>query len=209
MKFIRTLCAFIREKGPTTEKLRLVLRGGRHLLESEEALLRDLSKAAVALLQQLEWGLLVVNEVQVVPARTFRTVATGIKAHCCLGTATLVREDDFIQDLHWLIGPKLYEANWQQLQDNGYLARLRCIEVWRDMSEEFFVQPGSMRATIQRALGTCNPKKLDTCEYLIRLHEQRRDKMMVQGVASMSILSKHPNLSRQTNHNPGETAIGF
>lgn len=45
------------------------------------------------------------------------TVATTIKSHCCLGlTATLVREDDLIQDLHWLIGPKLYEANWQQLQ---------------------------------------------------------------------------------------------
>ena len=68
-------------------------------------------------LQQLEWGLLVVDEVQVMPARTFRTVATTIKSHCCLGlTATLVREDDLIQDLHWLIGPKLYEANWQQLQ---------------------------------------------------------------------------------------------
>jgi len=141
-------------------------------------------------LQQLEWGLLVVDEVQVMPARTFRTVATTIKSHCCLGlTATLVREDDLIQDLHWLIGPKLYEANWQQLQDDGYLARVRCIEVWCDMSEEFFVEylqagdgadvPGSMRAIIQRALWTCNPKKLNTCEYLIRFHEQRGDKIIV------------------------------
>ncbi|CAJ1330944.1 unnamed protein product [Effrenium voratum] len=184
--------SFIREKGRTTGKLRLVLRGGRHFLESEdEALLRDVSsEATVAQLQQLEWGLLVVDEVQVMPARTFRTVATTIKSHCCLGlTATLVREDDLIQDLHWLIGPKLYEANWQQLQDDGYLARVRCIEVWCDMSEEFFVEylqagdgadvPGSMRAIIQRALWTCNPKKLNTCEYLIRFHEQRGDKIIV------------------------------
>mmetsp|Transcript_7857 Transcript_7857/g.18772 ORF Transcript_7857/g.18772 Transcript_7857/m.18772 type:complete len:694 (+) Transcript_7857:33-2114(+) len=141
-------------------------------------------------LQQLEWGLLVVDEVQVMPARTFRTVATMIKSHCCLGlTATLVREDDLIQDLHWLIGPKLYEANWQQLQDEGYLARVRCIEVWCDMSTEFFTEylqaadspdvPGSMRATLQRALWTCNPNKLKTCEYLIRFHEQRGDKIIV------------------------------
>lgn len=141
-------------------------------------------------LQQLEWGLLVVDEVQVMPARTFRTVATTIKSHCCLGlTATLVREDDLIQDLHWLIGPKLYEANWQQLQEDGYLARVRCIEVWCDMSEEFFIEylqaqdsddvPGSMRATLQRSLWTCNPNKLKTCEFLIRHHEQRGDKIIV------------------------------
>eukprot|EP00434_Breviolum_minutum_P000474 symbB.v1.2.000409.t1/scaffold30.1/size407774/25 len=141
-------------------------------------------------LQQLEWGLLVVDEVQVMPARTFRTVATTIKSHCCLGlTATLVREDDLIQDLHWLIGPKLYEANWQQLQEDGYLARVRCIEVWCDMSEEFFIEylqaqdgadvPGSMRATLQRALWTCNPNKLKTCELLIKHHEQRGDKIIV------------------------------
>lgn len=141
-------------------------------------------------LQQLEWGLLVVDEVQVMPARTFRTVATTIKSHCCLGlTATLVREDDLIQDLHWLIGPKLYEANWQQLQEDGYLARVRCIEVWCDMSEEFFIEylqaqdsddvPGSMRATLQRSLWTCNPNKLKTCEFLIRHHEERGDKIIV------------------------------
>eukprot|EP00913_Durusdinium_trenchii_P029542 g27693.t1 len=108
------------------------------------------------------------------PARTFRTVATTIKSHCCLGlTATLVREDDLIQDLHWLIGPKLYEANWQQLQE----------------LPEFFMEylqaqdggdvPGSMRGSLQRALWTCNPNKLKTCEFLIRLHEQRGDKIIV------------------------------
>jgi len=141
-------------------------------------------------LQQLEWGTLVVDEVQVMPARTFRTVATTIKSHCCLGlTATLVREDDLIADLHWLIGPKLYEANWQQLQDDGYLARVRCVEVWCEMSAAFFDQylqavdsrdvQGSMRATLQRALWTCNPNKLKACEYLIRFHEQRGDKTIV------------------------------
>merc|ERR1719277_979201 len=90
-------------------------------------------------IQQLEWGLMVVDEVQVMPARTFRTVATTVKAHCSLGlTATLVREDNLIYDLHWLIGPKLYEASWQQLQDEGFLAKVRCVEVWCEMSRAFF-----------------------------------------------------------------------
>lgn len=77
-------------------------------------------------IQSVEWGLLILDEVQVVPANMFRKVCTKIKSHCKLGlTATLVREDDKIADLNFLIGPKLYEANWLDLQRKGYLARVQ------------------------------------------------------------------------------------
>ena len=56
------------------------------------------------------------DEVHVCPALSFQTVVTTVKAHCKLGlTATLVREDGKIADLDYLIGPKLYEANWMDL----------------------------------------------------------------------------------------------
>lgn len=56
------------------------------------------------------------SKVHVVPARMFRKVLSVCNAHCKLGlTATLVREDDLISDLNFLIGPKLYEANWMDL----------------------------------------------------------------------------------------------
>jgi DNA excision repair protein ERCC-3 len=52
-----------------------------------------------------EWGLLVMDEVHVVPAQMFRRVIGIVKAHCKLGlTATLVREDALITDLNFLIG---------------------------------------------------------------------------------------------------------
>lgn len=54
----------------------------------------------------------------------------AVSAHCKLGlTATLVREDDRIQDLNFLIGPKLYEANWMELQNSGFIAKVQCGEV--------------------------------------------------------------------------------
>ena len=60
-----------------------------------------------------------------VPAATFRRVTSVLRCHCMLGlTATLVREDDKIDDLNFLIGPKLYEANWLDLQRRGYLANV-------------------------------------------------------------------------------------
>ncbi len=53
-----------------------------------------------------------------------------VQSHCKLGlTATLVREDDKIADLNFLIGPKLYEANWLELQNGGYIAKVQCAEV--------------------------------------------------------------------------------
>ena len=53
-------------------------------------------------------------------------VLTIVKAHCKLGlTATLVREDDKITDLNFLIGPKLYEANWMELQSRGFIAKVK------------------------------------------------------------------------------------
>lgn len=53
-----------------------------------------------------------------------------VQAHCKLGlTATLVREDDKIADLNFLIGPKLYEANWLALEKGGFIAKVQCAEV--------------------------------------------------------------------------------
>ena len=67
-------------------------------------------------IQDHEWGLMLLDEVQVLPARNFSRITDKVKAHCKLGlSATLVREDGKIGNLHFLIGPKLYEANWIDL----------------------------------------------------------------------------------------------
>ena len=63
-----------------------------------------------------DWGLMLLDEVQVAPAQNFSRITEIVKAHCKLGlTATLVREDGKISELNFLIGPKLYEANWIDL----------------------------------------------------------------------------------------------
>lgn len=55
-------------------------------------------------------------------------------------TATLVREDERITDLNFLIGPKLYEANWLDLVKGGFIANVQCAEVWCPMTKEFFAE---------------------------------------------------------------------
>ena len=86
-----------------------------------------------------EWGLMILDEVHVVPASIFRKVTHSLSTHSKLGlTATLLREDDKITDLNFLIGPKLYEANWMELAEQGHIAKVQCAEVWCPMTTEFY-----------------------------------------------------------------------
>eukprot|EP00922_Rhytidocystis_sp_ex-Travisia-forbesii_P024726 GHVS01036283.1.p1 GENE.GHVS01036283.1~~GHVS01036283.1.p1 ORF type:complete len:873 (+),score=83.29 GHVS01036283.1:158-2620(+) len=141
------------------------------------------SEAAERILDQIrgrEWGLLIFDEVQFAPAPAFRRVNATIRSHCKLGlTATLVREDDLIKDLQWLIGPKLYEANWLELQERGFLAKAQCSEVWCPMTKEFYREYLRGSHAKQRKLWVCNPNKMMACEFLLRYHEARGDKVIV------------------------------
>lgn len=128
-----------------------------------------------------EWGLMVLDEVHVVPAEMFRRVTSKIKTHSKLGlTATLLREDDKIKDLNFLIGPKLYEANWLQLSEEGHIARVQCAEVWCPMTTEFYSEYLKANTTNKRSLlSTMNPRKFQACQFLIDFHERRGDKVIV------------------------------
>ncbi|KAA8595845.1 hypothetical protein FQN60_011136 [Etheostoma spectabile] len=120
-----------------------------------------------------EWGLIILDEM-------FRRVLTIVQAHCKMGlTATLVREDDKIVDLNFLIGPKLFEANWMELQNNGYIAKVQCAEVWCPMSPEFYREYVAIKTKKRMLFYTMNPNKFRVCQFLIRFHERRNDKIMV------------------------------
>lgn len=99
-------------------------------------------------------------------------------------TATLLREDDKIEDLNFLIGPKLYEANWMELSQLGHIATVQCAEVWCPMPTEFYkaymqVAEGDTRTRSRSLFCAMNPSKFQACDYLIRYHESRGDRIIV------------------------------
>lgn len=127
-----------------------------------------------------EWGLMILDEVHVVPASIFRKVTHSIATHSKLGlTATLLREDDKITDLNFLIGPKLYEANWMELADQGHIAKVQCAEVWCPMTTEFFQEYLRETSRKRALLYIMNPRKFQACQFLIDYHERRGDKVIV------------------------------
>ena len=141
----------------------------------------DKAKQVMDTISSREWGLMLMDEVHVVPAKMFRKVVGSVKAHCRLGlTATLVREDDLISDLNFLIGPKLYEANWMDLTAQGFLANVQCVEVWCPMTGPFMKEYlGASNAKLKQLLYVMNPSKLRAVEYLVKFHEARGDKIIV------------------------------
>ncbi|XP_061355309.1 general transcription and DNA repair factor IIH helicase subunit XPB1-like isoform X2 [Gastrolobium bilobum] len=151
----------------------MVAFGGKRSEESEKI---------IEEIRNREWGLLLMDEVHVVPAHMFRKVISLTKSHCKLGlTATLVREDERITDLNFLIGPKLYEANWLDLVKGGFIANVQCAEVWCPMTKEFFAEYlKKENSKKKQALYVMNPNKFRACEFLINYHERARgDKIIV------------------------------
>ena len=91
---------------------------------------------ALELFDSRDWGLIIYDEVHLLPAPVFR-MTSDLQSRRRLGlTATLVRADCREGDVFSLIGPKRYDAPWKELEMAGYIATAECIEVRVDMDAE-------------------------------------------------------------------------
>jgi len=89
--------------------------------------------AHLALLDALDWGLIVYDEVHLLPAPVFKLTA-DLQARRRLGlTATLVREDGREGDVFSLIGPKRFDAPWKEIESQGFISPAACYEVRVDL----------------------------------------------------------------------------
>jgi len=132
------------------------------------------SKAAdfthIHLLQERKWGLIIYDEVHLLPAPVFRATA-DIQATRRLGlTATLVREDGCEQDVFSLIGPKLYDMPWKELEHQGWIAEVKCQEVRVPLSPELRSTYVQAEGKHQFRLAAENPAKLKVVKRLLERH---------------------------------------
>jgi DNA excision repair protein ERCC-3 len=92
--------------------------------------------AHLELLNAKDWGLIVYDEVHLLPAPIFKMTA-DLQARRRLGlTATLVREDGKEGDVFSLIGPKRFDAPWKEIEAEGYIAPAACFEIRVDLPEQ-------------------------------------------------------------------------
>ncbi len=125
------------------------------------------------------WGLIIYDEVHLLPAPIFRVTAE-IQAIRRLGlTATLVREDHREQDVFSLVGPKRYDVPWKELEQKGWIAEAACYEIRLDMPRELRTEYAVADKRQKFRLASENPGKLEAAVQIVDNH--REESVMVIG----------------------------
>ena len=117
-----------------------------------------------------DWGLIVYDEVHLLPAPVFRMTAS-LQARRRLGlTATLVREDGREGDVFSLIGPKRYDAPWKDIEAQGYIAPADCVEVRVTLPERERLAYAVAEPEERYRLCATSTSKSRVVEELVRRH---------------------------------------
>jgi DNA excision repair protein ERCC-3 len=126
--------------------------------------------AHLELFDARDWGLILYDEVHLLPAPIFRFTA-DIQARRRLGlTATLVREDGREGDVFSLIGPKRYDAPWKEIEAQGYIAPAECVEVRVTLPERERLAYATAEPDERYRLCSTSPEKSHVVEQLIAKH---------------------------------------
>jgi DNA excision repair protein ERCC-3 len=136
------------------------------------------------------WGLVVYDEVHLLPAPIFRVTAE-LQARRRLGlTATLVREDSKEEEVFCLIGPKRYDVPWKVLEGQGFIAEARCVEVRVPFSDDDRRTYASAPSRQQFRLASENPAKLPILKDLVERHEGERVLVIGQYLDQLRAIAK-------------------
>lgn len=157
----------------------------------------------MAVLSTAPWGLVIYDEVHLLPAPVFRESAE-LQARRRLGlTATLVREDGCEGDVFALVGPKRFDMPWKKLEEQGWIAAARCVEVRVPLSDddrERYVTAGKAE---KYRIAVKNARKIASLEALLARHPD--DPVLVLGtyIDQLEWIARRLRLPLITGKTPG------
>jgi DNA excision repair protein ERCC-3 len=127
--------------------------------------------AHLELLDARDWGLIVYDEVHLLPAPIFRMTA-NLQARRRIGlTATLIREDGREGDVFSLIGPKRYDAPWKDIESQGWIAPADCVEVRVTLPEGERLAYATAEPEERYRLAACTGSKTRLVEQIVARHD--------------------------------------
>ena len=182
----------VKEIGPVTVATYQILTQRKRVKNAEnekpETSLDDFSDEEVKkelanfpLFSQQKWGLMIYDEVHLLPAPVFR-LSTEMQATRRLGlTATLVREDHKETEVFSLIGPKKYDIPWRILEAQGWIATADCNEIRIPMEAELKMKYALAPIREKITLASTNPEKTDIVERLLKHFDKPDDRVLIIG----------------------------
>ncbi len=122
------------------------------------------------LLTKGEWGLIIYDEVHMLPAPVFKVTAELQAVYRVGLTATLVREDGREDEVFSLVGPKRFDVPWNELQQQGFIAEAFCHEIRVDLPTELEIPYAVGNKREKFRMASENPLKLDVVKALVERH---------------------------------------
>jgi DNA excision repair protein ERCC-3 len=160
---------------------------------------------------QRDWGLVIYDEVHLLPAPVFRVTAQ-IQARRRLGlTATLVREDGRESDVFSLIGPKKYDVPWRELESRGWIAEANCTEVRVALPEPLRMEYAVAEWRNKYRIASENPAKDDVVAQLLERYPDKRVLIIGQYLKQLRQMKRRfgiPLITGQTPNGEREDLYG-
>lgn len=161
--------------------------------------------------EEQDWGLIIYDEVHLLPAPVFRVTAQ-IQARRRLGlTATLVREDGKEGEVFSLIGPKKYDVPWRELETRGWIASAACMEVRMSLPENLRMEYAIADLRDKYRIASENPVKDEVVGRLLNKHAGQRVLIIGQYLKQLRRLAERydvPLITGQTGTAEREELYG-
>jgi len=158
--------------------------------------------AHLALLDALDWGLIVYDEVHLLPAPVFKLTA-DLQARRRLGlTATLVREDGREGDVFSLIGPKRFDAPWKEIEAQGFISPAVCYEVRVDLPPSDRMEYAASADDERYRLAATAHAKIGVVKDLVALHAGEQILVIGQYLDQIDVLSEALDAPKITGATP-------
>ena len=159
----------------------------------------------------MDWGLIVYDEVHLLPAPVFRITAE-IQSRRRVGlTATLVREDGLEDDVFTLIGPKKYDVPWRVLEKQGWIAPAECTEIRIPLAADLRMEYAVSDQRAKFRIASENPTKLEILETLLQRHRSDLVLIIGQYLDQLHLIAEKvqaPIITGQTKANDREVLYG-
>ncbi|MFB2833089.1 DNA repair helicase XPB [Floridanema evergladense] len=155
-----------------------------------------------SLFQARSWGLIIYDEVHLLPAPVFRITAE-LQARRRLGlTATLIREDGREGDVFALIGPKRYDVPWRELEGQGFIATASCTEIRIPQNEAEQMEYALAPRRQQFRVAAENSRKLEVVKNLLQQEAGHRILIIGEFISQLETIAKLTGLSLITGKTP-------
>ncbi len=163
------------------------------------------------LFHDANWGLVIYDEVHLLPAPIFRATA-HLQARRRLGlTATLVREDGHEADVFSLIGPKRFDMPWKQLEHQGWIAAAQCVEVRVPLSDVDRARYAAASLKGRYKIASTNPRKGPVIEGLLARHPDAKTLILGTDLAQLEFVARRfgvPVVTGKTSAKQREELFG-